>query len=94
MIKDEVGSVDCFGGKHRSDACSFVYKYNVKGEQSLKFKEYRLGCQGLVKKKLLVTGTEGTTGLVREVEDEEARDGDEGRVIAVEEVIVLHEGTR
>ena len=50
VIKDEVGSVDCFGGKYRSDACSFVYKYNVGGEQSLKLKEYKLWCQGLVKK--------------------------------------------
>ena len=44
--------------------------------------------------KLLVTGTERTTGMVIEVEDEEARDGDEERVIAVEDVIVLYEGTR
>ena len=31
--------------------------------------------------------------MVREVEGEEARDGDEEMVIAVEEVIVLDEGT-
>ena len=41
---------------------------------------------------LLVTNTEGTTGRVREMEGEEARDGDEERVIAVEEKIVLNEG--
>ena len=59
--------------------------------------------------KLLVTATEGTTGVVIvmwggkcarptgvviKVEDEEARDGDEERVLAVEEIIVLDEGTR
>ena len=49
---------------------------------------------GFSKEKLLVTDTEGTTGVVIEVEGEEARDGDEESVIAVEEVIVLHEGTR
>ena len=32
---------------------------------------------GFSKEILLVTGTEGTTGGVREVEGEEARDGDE-----------------
>ena len=32
--------------------------------------------------------------MVIEVEGEEARDGDEGRVIVVEEVIVLDEETR
>ena len=35
-----------------------------------------------------VTGTEGTTGRVREVEGEEVIDGDEERIITVEEVIV------
>ena len=35
-----------------------------------------------------------TTVVVIEVESEEARDGDEERVIAVEEVIVLDERTR
>ena len=44
---------------------------------------------GFSKEKILVTCTEGTTGRVREVEREEARDGDEERVIAVEEVIPL-----
>ena len=44
--------------------------------------------------KLLFTDTEGTTGVMIEVEGEEARDGDEETVVAVEEVIVLDEGTR
>ena len=48
---------------------------------------------GSSKEKSLVTGTEGTIELVIEVEGEEAGDGDEGRVIAVEEVIVLGKGT-
>ena len=47
---------------------------------------------GLSREKILFTGTEATTGWVREVK--EVRDGDEGRVIAVEEVIVLDEGTK
>ena len=32
--------------------------------------------------------------MVREVESKEARDGDEERIITVEEVIVIDEGTR
>ena len=41
-----------------------------------------------------VTGSEGITGVVIEVEGEESREGDEERVIAVREVIVLDEETR
>ena len=52
--------------------------------------EYGNGKNGSGKEKLLVTSTEGTS----EVESEVARDGDEERVITVEEVIVLDEGTR
>ena len=44
---------------------------------------------GSSKEKLLVTGTERTTGGVREVEG-----GNQERVIAVEEVNVLDEDTR
>ena len=71
--------------KHRSDTWCFMFEYDVGGEG---------GLSGLSKEKLLVTGTEGTTGVVREVEDEEAREGYKGRVIAVEEVIVVDEGTK
>ena len=53
-----------------------------------------IGESGSNKEKLLVTGTEETKGVVIEVEGEEARDGKEERVIAVEEVIMLDEGTR
>ena len=49
---------------------------------------------GFSKEKCLVTGSKGTTGVVIEVKGEQARDGDEERVIAVEEVIMLDEGTR
>ena len=50
-----------------------------------------MGRQGLVRKKE-VTGSERTTGGVGEVEREEQHMGME-RVIAVEEIIVLDEGT-
>ena len=40
------------------------------------------------KEKCLITGIEGTKREVREVEGEEARDVDEERIIAVEEVEV------
>ena len=46
----------------------------------MKLKEFRLVWSS--KEKLLVTGTEETTGVVIEV-SEEARDGDKERVIAV-----------
>ena len=50
---------------------------------------------GVRKENLLVTSTEKTTGVVREVEGEEARNGNKDKVIAVKEVIVLDEkGTR
>ena len=62
----------------------------VGGEQVLKL-EYRFRCQDLVKKNL-VTGTERTTGGVRKVEWE-GRNGYEEKVIGVEEVIVINEGT-
>ena len=58
------------------------------------FEGVEVGLSGFSKEKLLVTGTEGIIGWMRKVEAEEARDGDEERVIAVEEVIVLDEGTR
>ena len=42
---------------------------------------------GSSKEKLLVTGTEGTTKVVIEVDGKKARDGDEERVIAAEIII-------
>ena len=44
---------------------------------------------GFSKEKLLDTGTERTTGGVIETKGEEAREEDEARIIAVEEVIGL-----
>ena len=35
-IKDEVGSVNNFEGKHRSDIWHFVYAFGVRREQGLK----------------------------------------------------------
>ena len=46
---------------------------------------------GFTKEKLLVTGTEGAIGVMREVKGEEPRYGDEERVKAMEEVI-MNEG--
>ena len=66
----------------------------MEGKYGLKLKACRLRCQGLLKKKLSVTGTEGTTGVVIDMEGEKVRDGDEERVIAVEEIIVLDEEKR
>ena len=54
----------------------------------------KVGVLEFSKEKLLVTSIEGTTGKMKEVEGEEAREGDEGKVIAMEEIIVLDEGTR
>ena len=58
--------------------CGKGAKFEVEG--------VKVGVSGSCKEKLLVTGTEGTTGGVRELEGEEARDWDEERVIAVEKV--------
>ena len=62
-----------------------VEEYGVGGKQG--FEGVEVGVSGSSKDKLLVP-----TGVVIEV-GEEARAGDEGRVIAVEEVIVVDEGT-
>ena len=58
----------------------------------MEVEEVKVGVSELSTGKILVTGSETTTGRLREVEREEARDGHEEIVIAVEEVIVLDEG--
>ena len=58
----------------------------------MEVEEVKVGVSELSTGKILVTGSERTTGRLREVEREEARDGHEEIVIAVEEVIVLDEG--
>ena len=49
---------------------------------------------GSSKEKSLVTDPERSTGVVIEVKDKEAREGNEERVISVEEIITLDEGIR
>ena len=80
-------SVDSFGGE--------VQERRLIGVRIQCGKEVRFEVEGVevglsrYSKEKLVTGTEGTTGVVIEVVDEETRDGDEERVIPVEKVIVL-----
>ena len=59
-----------------------------------KVERIQVEMSGFRKAKLLVTGTIRATGGVIKVEVEEVSEGDEGWAIAVEEVIVLDEGTR
>ena len=88
MIKNEVGSVDGLGRESQEQRLSGV---RIRCGRGAKFEvegvEVRVS--GSSKEKLLVTGTEVTIGLVIKLEGEEARNGDEEKVIAVEEVIVL-----
>ena len=66
--------------------CRMGAKFEVEGVE--------IGMLGLSKEELLVTDNERITGGLREVEGKEVRNGDEERVIAVKDVIVLDEGTR
>ena len=90
VIKDEVGSVYGFRGITQKRGLIDVKIGRGRGAK-FEVEEVEVRVSGSSKEKLLVTGTEGTTGVV--IVGEEARGGNEERVIAVEEIIVLDEGT-
>ena len=80
MIKDEVGSVDGFGGEAQKQRLIGV---SIQHGRGVNFEAEKVedGVSGFSKAKLLVTGTEGTIGGMIEVEGKEAKDRDEERVI-------------
>ena len=91
MIKNGVGSVDGFGREAQEQRLIDVGILRGR-EARLEVEGVEVVVSGSSKKKRLITCTEGTTGVVMEV-GEEARDGNEERVTAVEEVIMQDEGT-
>ena len=94
VIKDEEGSVDSF--KRESQEWCLVICVKIQRGRGARFEvEVEVDVSGSIEIEWFVTSTEGTTGRVREVKREEARKGNEERVIAVDEVIVLdEEGSR